>query len=62
MEFGCNQSRNNLLLDNIEENIPITNNASTHVINHQNFKENINPVFEIYDEGALNHLKKSMTK
>ena len=62
MEFGFNQSRNNLLLDNIEENIPITNSGNTHVINYQNFKENINPVFEIYDEGALNHLKKSMTK
>ena len=62
MEFVFSQSPNNLLLDNIEENIPIITSASTQIINHQNFKENVNPVFEIHDEGALNHLKKSMAK
>ena len=29
MEFGFSQSVNNLLLDNIDENIPITKSAST---------------------------------
>ena len=31
-------------------------------MNHQNFKENINPVFEKYDEATLNQLKKSIMK
>ena len=53
MEFGLSQSVNNLLLGNIVEDISITNSASTPVINHQNFKENINPVFEKYDESNL---------
>lgn len=53
MEFGLSQSVNNLLLGNIVEDISITNSVSTPVINHQNFKENINPVFEKYDESNL---------
>ena len=62
MEFGFSQSVNNLLLDNIDEDIPITNSASTPVTNHQNFKEKINPVFEKYDEVTLNQLTKSIIK
>ena len=31
-------------------------------MNHQNFKEKINPVFEKYDEATLNQLKKSIMK
>ena len=31
-------------------------------MNHQNFKEKINPVFEKYDEVTLNKLKKSVMK
>ena len=62
MKFGFSQSINNFLLDNIDENIPITNSASTPVTNHQNLKEKINPVFENYDEVTLNHLKKSVMK
>ena len=46
MEFGFSQSVNNLLLDNIDEDIPTTNSAITPLTNHQNFKEKINPVFE----------------
>ena len=37
MEFGISHSVNNLLLDNIDEDIPITNSASTPVMNYQNF-------------------------
>ena len=62
MEFGFSQSINNLFLDNIDEDIPITNSASKHIMNHQNFKEKINPVFEKYDEATLNQLKKSIMK
>ena len=62
MEFGFSQSVNNLLLDNIDEDIPITKSASTPVMNHQNFKENIHPVFEKYDDVTLNQLKKSIMK
>ena len=58
MEFGFSQSVNNRLLDNIDEDIPITNSASTPVVNHQNFKEKINPIFKKYDEVTLNQLKK----
>ena len=54
MEFGFSQSVNNLSLDNIDQDIPITNSASTHIMNHQNFKEKINPVFEKCDEATLN--------
>ena len=54
MEFGFSQSVNNLLLDNIDEDIPMTNSASTPVTSHQNFKGKINPVVEKYDEVALN--------
>ena len=53
---------NNLLLDNIDEDIFITNKASTLVVNHQNFKESINTVLEKYDKVAFNHLKKSIIK
>ena len=53
---------NNLLLDNIDEDIFITNKASTLVMNHQNFKESINTVLEKYDKVAFNHLKKSIIK
>lgn len=49
MEFIFSQSFNNLLLENIDENIPITNSASTPIMNHQNFKEKINPIFEKYE-------------
>ena len=59
MEFGFSQS---VLLDNIDEDIPITKSASTLVMNHQNFKEKINPVFEKYDEVTFNQLKKSIVK
>ena len=45
MESGFSQSVNDLLLDNIVENIPITNNGSIPVMNHQNLKEIINPAF-----------------
>ena len=62
MEFGFSQSVNNLSLDNIDQDIPITNSASTHIMNHQNFKEKINPVFEKCDEATLNQLKKSIMK
>ena len=62
MEFGFSQSVNNLSLDNIDEHILITNSARTPVMNLQNFKEKINPVFEKYDEAALNQLKKSIMK
>ena len=31
-------------------------------MNHQNFKEKINPVFEKYDEVTFNQLKKSIVK
>ena len=61
MEFVFSQSVNSLLLDNIDGYIPITNSARTSVMNHQNFKEKINPVFEKY-EVALNQLKKSIMK
>ena len=61
MEFVFSQSVNCLLLDNIDGYIPITNSARTPVMNHQNFKEKINPVFEKY-EVALNQLKKSIMK
>ena len=37
MEFEISHSVKNLLLDNIDEDIPTTNNASTPVMNHQNF-------------------------
>ena len=60
MEFGF--CVNNLLLDNTDEDIPIAKSASTPVMNHQNFKEKINPVFEKYDEVTLNKLKKSVMK
>ena len=53
---------NNLLLDNIDEDIFITNKASTLVMNHQNFKESINTVLEKYDKVAFNHLKKFIIK
>ena len=46
MESGFSQSANNLLLDNIDEDKPTANSASTSVMNHQDFKEKINPVFE----------------
>ena len=62
MEFGFSQSVNNLLLDNIDEDIPIAKSASTSVMNHQNFKAKINLVFEKYDEVTLNQLKKSIMK
>ena len=62
MEFGFSQSVNNLLLDNTDEDIPITNSASTPVMNHQNFKQKINLVFEKCDEAILNQLKKSIMK
>ena len=61
MEFVFSQSVNSLLLDNIDGYIPITNSARTPVMNHQNFKEKINPAFEKY-EVALNQLKKSIMK
>ena len=60
MEFGF--CVNNLLLDNIDEDIPIAKSASTSVMNHQNFKAKINLVFEKYDEVTLNQLKKSIMK
>ena len=60
MEFGF--CVNNLLLDNIDEDIPMAKSARTPVMNHQNFKEKINPVFEKYDEVTLNKLKKSIMK
>ena len=62
MEFGFSQNVNNLLLDNIDEDIPITNGASATVLNYQNFKEKMNPVFEKYDEVTFYHLKKSIMK
>ena len=62
MEFGFSQSINNLLLDNIDEDIPITKSASTPIRNHQNFKEKVNPIFEKNDEDTLNQLKKSIIK
>ena len=61
MEFGFSQSVSSLLLDNIDGYIPIANSARIPVMNHQNFKEKINPVFEKY-EVALNQLKKSIMK
>ena len=54
MKFGFSQSVNNLLSDDTDEDIPITNSASTPVMNHQNFKQKINLVFERYDEATLN--------
>ena len=62
MEFGFSQSVNNLSLGNIDEDIPITKQCKDPVMNHQNFKEKINPVFEKYDEATLNQLKKSIMK
>ena len=50
------------MLGNIDEDIPITNSASPPVTNHQNFQENVNPVFEKYDEVTLNQLKKSIMR
>ena len=46
MESGFRQSVNNVLLDNLDENIPITNSASFPVMNHQCFKGKINSFFE----------------
>ena len=62
MDFGFSQSINNLLLDNIDEDIPMLKSASTPVMNHQSFKEKINLVFEKYDEVKLSQLKKSVMK
>lgn len=55
MKFGFTQNVNNFLLDNVDEDITITNNASTRIMNHQKFKENRNAVFEKCDEVTLNH-------
>ena len=62
MDLGFSQSVNNLLVDNIDEVIPIPKSASTPVMNHQSFKEKINLAFEKYDEVKLNQLKKSVMK
>ena len=49
MEFGFSQSVDNLLLDNKDKDVPITNSASTPVVKQQNFKEKINSVFKKHD-------------
>ena len=58
MESGFRQSVNNVLLDNLDENIPITNSASIPVMNHQCFKGKINSFFEKHNRKK----KKSMVK
>ena len=62
MEFGFSQIVNNLWLDNIDEDIPVTKSSRTPVMSHQNFKEKIIPVFQKYDEVTLNQLWKSIMK
>ena len=49
MEFGFSQSVDNLLLDNVDKDVPITSSASTPVVKQQNFKEKINSVFKKHD-------------
>ena len=49
MESGFRQSVNNVLLDNLDKNIPITNSASIPVMNNKCFKGKINSFFEKYN-------------
>ena len=44
MKFGFNKSVNNHLLDNIDEDIPLTNSANTPVMSHRSFVKKRNPV------------------
>ena len=60
MELGFSQIVNNLLLDNMDEDIPMTKSSSTPVKSHQNFKEKIIPVFQKYDEVTFNQLRKEL--
>ena len=77
IELKSYKSVNNILLDIIDEEIPIiTNDASASEMNHQSFNEAVNPISdndtsfvkkesyskEKYDEMAFNHLKKSIIK
>ena len=76
-ELKSYKSVNNILLDTIDEEIPIiTNDASASEMKHQSFNEAVNPISdndtsfvkkesyskEKYDEMAFNHLKKSIIK
>ena len=76
-ELKSYKSVNNILLDIIDEEIPIiTNDASASEMKHQSFNEAVNPISdndtsfvkkesyskEKYDEMAFNHLKKSIIK